>query len=39
MIIRPVGQKIVRYELSFIGDDGMTIDAGLDGAVVPAMPL
>lgn len=22
MIIRPIGQKIIRYELSFLGDDG-----------------
>lgn len=27
MIIRPVGQKIIRYELSFIGDDGQMYEA------------
>lgn len=27
MIIRPVGQKIVRYELAFVGDDGMSYEA------------
>lgn len=26
IIIRPIGQKVIRYELSFVGDDGKTYE-------------